>query len=265
MDSPSDLPSQLDYPAIIMEQPLEEEVEDEVDGEELTLTKSLKVNVLGQPRKNPVPLPTGIKGGRPGAIPNIKYISIEEPVRRKVNTSLTAGASIKGQNQLSHMSGLILFPEEVEFGVLKEGCTYCFTVYLKNTGVDSCRFRIKQPPPATGLRIIYNPGPIAAGMRMELNVEVYAIAVGVEGEMGVGSVRHDLEIVTQTDVLFLPISATVLTAYEYDHRSPNSPKGGKSKGAKLVSTKPPATTGIIRPRKTPLGIGNTSAASSYVR
>lgn len=45
---------------------------------------------------------------------------------------------------------------------------------------------------------------------MELNVEVYAIAVGVEGEMGVGSVRHDLEIVTQTDVLFLPISANIL-------------------------------------------------------
>lgn len=36
------------------------------------MTKSLKVNVLGQPRKKPVPLPTGIKGGRPGAIPNIK-------------------------------------------------------------------------------------------------------------------------------------------------------------------------------------------------
>ena len=90
----------------------------------------------------------------------LQYISIEEPVRRKVNTSLTAGASIKGQNQLSHMSGLILFPEEAEFGVLKEGCTYCYTVYLKNTGVDSCRFRIKQPPPATGLRIVYNPGPV---------------------------------------------------------------------------------------------------------
>ncbi|XP_056016112.1 sperm-associated antigen 17-like isoform X11 [Ostrea edulis] len=265
MDSPSDLPSQLDYPAIIMEQPLEEEGEDEDDNEELTLTRSLKVNVIGQPRKNRVPLPTGIKGGRPGAIPNIKYISVEEPVRRKVNTSLIAGASIKGQNQLSHMSGLILFPEEVEFGVLREGYTYCYTVYLKNTGVDSCRFRIKQPPPATGLRINYKPGPIAAGMRVELNVELYAIAVGVEGEMGVGSVRHDLEIVTQTDVLFLPISATVLTAYEYDHRSPNSPKGGKSNGAKLVSTKPPATTGIIRPRKTPLGVGNNSNGFSYIR
>lgn len=85
-------------------------------------------------------------------------------MRRKVNTSLTAGATIKGQNQLSHMSGLILFPEEVEFGVLKEGCTYCYTVYLKNTGIDSCRFRIKQPPPATGLRIIYNPGPVCVDL-----------------------------------------------------------------------------------------------------
>lgn len=46
--------------------------EDEDDNEELTLTRSLKVNVIGQPRKNRVPLPTGIKGGRPGAIPNIK-------------------------------------------------------------------------------------------------------------------------------------------------------------------------------------------------
>lgn len=53
--------------------------------------------------------------------------------------------------------------------------------------------------------------------------------------------------------LFTLTLPPVLTAYEYDHRSPNSPKGGKSKGAKLVSTKPPATTGIIRPRKTPLG------------
>jgi hypothetical protein len=50
-------------------------------------------------------------------------------------------------------------------------------------------------------------------MRVELNVELYAIAVGVEGEMGVGSVRHDLEIVTQTDVLFLPISANILSCY----------------------------------------------------
>ncbi|KAL4233859.1 Sperm-associated antigen 17 [Mactra antiquata] len=41
----------------------------------------------------------------------------------------------------------------------------------------------------------------------------------------------------------------VLTAHEYDNRAPNSPKGGKSPGARLISTKPPSNTGIIRPRK----------------
>ena len=36
------------------------------------LHESFKMDVLGQPRKQPVPLPSVIKGGRPGAIPNTK-------------------------------------------------------------------------------------------------------------------------------------------------------------------------------------------------
>jgi len=90
-----------------------------------------------------------------------QYISVEDPVRRKVNTIVTAGASVKGQAQLALARGLILLPEEIDFGILKEGNTYVFTVQLKNTGVDSCRFRLKQPPPATGLRVIYKPGPVS--------------------------------------------------------------------------------------------------------
>lgn len=247
-ESPSDLPSHLDYP-IILEQPTLEE-ENELSAEqEMMLAESFKMDVLGQPRKQPVPLPTVIKGGRPGAIPNTKFVQVEDPVRRRINNSLTAGAPIKGQTQLQAMRGMYLLPEEVDFGVLKEGNTYAFTVYLKNTGVDTCRFKVKQPPPATGLRVVYKPGPIAAGMKADLSIELYAIAVGVEGETGVGSIRHDLEIVTETDILFLPVAATVLTAYEFDNRSANSPRGGKSPGARLMSTKPPSTTGIIRPRK----------------
>ena len=92
----------------------------------------------------------------------LQYISIEDPVRRRINNSLVAGASVKGQTQLAQMRGLILLPEEVDFGVLKEGNTYSFTVHLKNTGVDSCRYKLKQPPPATGLRIVYKPGPVSA-------------------------------------------------------------------------------------------------------
>ncbi|XP_052284814.1 sperm-associated antigen 17-like isoform X3 [Dreissena polymorpha] len=207
-ESPSDLPSHLDYP-IIFEQPALEE-ESEFGGEHEMISQRMKMDVLGHPRSKPVPLPTVIKGGKPGAIPNTKYIQVEDPVRRKTNNSLIAGATVKGQTQLNAMRGLILLPEEVDFGVLKEGNTYAFTVLLKNTGVDTCRYKIKQPPPATGIRIIYKPGPVAAGMKAEIEVEIYAIAVGVEGESGVGSVRHELEIVTETDVIFLPITANIL-------------------------------------------------------
>jgi hypothetical protein len=47
-------------------------------------------------------------------------------------------------------------------------------------------------------------------MKTEIDVEIYAIAVGVEGETGVGSIRHELEIVTETDIIFLPIIANIL-------------------------------------------------------
>ena len=92
---------------------------------------------------------------------DFQYIQIEDPVRRKTNNSLLAGATLKGQNQLKAMRGLILLPEEIDFGVLKEGNTYGFTLLLKNTGVDTCRFKVKQPPPATGIRVNYKPGPVS--------------------------------------------------------------------------------------------------------
>ena len=48
-------------------------------------------------------------------------------------------------------------------------------------------------------------------MRAELNIEIYAIAVGVQGGRGVGNINHDLEITTETDVFHLPISANILS------------------------------------------------------
>ena len=40
--------------------------------EELLMTPSLKLNVVGEPRSNPVPLPTSILGGRPNAKTNYR-------------------------------------------------------------------------------------------------------------------------------------------------------------------------------------------------
>lgn len=57
---------------------------------------------------------------------------------------------------------------------------------------------------------------IAAGMKAELKLELYAIAIGVVGESGSGFLSHDLEICTETDLIYLPIKAQVLTADEYE-------------------------------------------------
>ena len=82
-----------------------------------------------------------------------QFLTVEEPVRRKVHTSSIATAVV--------LRGFEVLPDEIEFGILKEGCTYGYTVTLRNTGVDSCRFKIKQPPPSTGIKVIYTPGPVS--------------------------------------------------------------------------------------------------------
>lgn len=86
-------------------------------------------------------------------------------MRRRVNNTVVAGATYQGHTRLQQMRGLNLLPEDVDFGVLKEGYTYSFTVYLRNTGVDSCRFKLQQPPPATGLRVVYKPGPVSSSLK----------------------------------------------------------------------------------------------------
>lgn len=47
-------------------------------------------------------------------------------------------------------------------------------------------------------------------MDVKLNVELYAIAVGVEGDSGVGTINHQLEITTEAEIIYLPITAHIL-------------------------------------------------------
>lgn len=52
---------------------------------------------------------------------------------------------------------------------------------------------------------------VAAGMQTTFDVEIFAIAVGVEGNCGgVGQISHHLEIITETDILYLPAIACIL-------------------------------------------------------
>ena len=93
---------------------------------------------------------------------SLQFAYIEEPVRRKVNTSSVASAQIKMSRNMQNLRGFELLPDKLDFGTLKEGNTYAFTVYLKNIGVDACRFKITQPPPSTGLKVMFRPGPVSS-------------------------------------------------------------------------------------------------------
>ena len=91
----------------------------------------------------------------------LQFAEIEDTVRRKLNNLPLSGASLKSQLILQSMRGIELHPDRVDFGVLKEGNTYSFTSALKNTGLDACRFRVRQPPPSTGIKVTYKPGPVS--------------------------------------------------------------------------------------------------------
>ncbi|NWZ79701.1 SPG17 protein, partial [Poecile atricapillus] len=160
---------------------------------------SLAVDVTGQTRKEKVVLPSYLQGKKPNTIPNKK---IEDPASGKVNISSLATRQ--------DLTSFHLIPPRVTFGVLKEGCTYTTTVIMKNVGVNFSRFRVKQPPPHTGLTVMYTPGPVAAGLQVELEIEIFAMLIGRKDTGGLEEVSHDIEILTETETLLLPVKANIL-------------------------------------------------------
>ncbi|XP_027134091.1 sperm-associated antigen 17-like [Larimichthys crocea] len=171
--------------------------------------KSVLVDVTGKPRRTKVRLPTSILSSKPCSVPNQQFLSVEEPVRRKCRT-----ISLTDPNVIAR--GFQLLPSSVDFGTLQEGTSSAITVRMKNVGVDTCRFQVKQPPPATGLRVIYNPGPVAAGLHVELRVELFAMSAVQAGEVEQKNISQDIIIHTETDILYVPVTATILPERLYD-------------------------------------------------
>ena len=46
---------------------------------------------------------------------------------------------------------------------------------------------------------------MAAGLQADLKVELFAMAVGEDGAKGLAHISHNIEIMTEHDVLFLPV------------------------------------------------------------
>ncbi|OWK63893.1 Sperm-associated antigen 17 [Lonchura striata] len=137
------------------------------------------------------------------SLSHILFAKIEDPASGKVSIS-----SLATRQDLTNFH---LIPPRVTFGVLKEGCTYATTVIMKNVGVNFSRFRVKQPPPHTGLRVMYTPGPVAAGLQVALEIEIFAMLIGGKDTGGLEEVSHDIEILTEIETLLLPVKANILS------------------------------------------------------
>ncbi|KAM7366160.1 hypothetical protein PAMP_015625 [Pampus punctatissimus] len=166
--------------------------------------KAVQLDVTGKPRRTKVRLPSSILSSKPCSVLNQQFLSVEEPVRRKCRT-----ISLTNPNLI--VRGFQLLPSSVDFGTLQEGTSSAITVVMKNVGVDTCRFHVKQPPPATGLRVIYSPGPVAAGLQVQLQVQLFAMCTVQAGEVEPKKyISQDIIIHTETDILYLPVTANIL-------------------------------------------------------
>ncbi|KAG7496175.1 hypothetical protein JOB18_013507 [Solea senegalensis] len=172
--------------------------------------KSVQVDVTGKPRKSKVRLPASILCSKPCSVPNKQFLSVEEPVRRKCRMISLMDPKVV-------MRGFQLFPSSVDFGTVQEGTNSTIIVLMRNVGVDTCRFHVKQPRAATGLRVIYNPGPVPAGLYVELQVQLFAMCSAETGEeVPKKHISHDIVIHTETDIIYLPVTALIVPERLYD-------------------------------------------------
>uniref|UniRef100_A0A3B3QX36 Uncharacterized protein n=1 Tax=Paramormyrops kingsleyae TaxID=1676925 RepID=A0A3B3QX36_9TELE len=137
-----------------------------------------------------------------------QFLRAEEPVRR---TLRTASVSALAGVAKAALRGFELLPTNIDFGMLRGGATYSVPVIMRNVGLDSCRFSVKQVPPSTGLRVTYQPGPVAAGMKTDLQVQLFAQEPQDPDKEA--HLSHQIEILTETEILYLPVTANILQPF----------------------------------------------------
>lgn len=96
---------------------------------------------------------------------------------------------------------------------------------------------------------MYTPGPVAAGLQVELEIEIFAMPIGGESTNGLEEISHDIEIITETETLLLPVRATVLRSEIFECRPQGYPQGGMAAAVRAVSTSPRPRVRITLPRK----------------
>lgn len=149
--------------------------------------KSSSRDLLGNERKTPPKIPKSIL--QQTGTPNTKQISLDNSIKRKVQTSSTTKRESQGL--------FVIYPAAIQFVV---GKSHHEVITLTNAGVDVGRFTIKQPHNKQ-LKIRYSPGPVAPGISVKIVVEYSPTENPLEDE---------IVIETELEIFRIPVVSKVL-------------------------------------------------------
>ena len=170
-----------------------------------------------------------------------RYTAEDTPVRRKIKTSSSifqdkvvrsrgdgGPSTYLSAEVMQNAANFEVIPHKIHMGRLCEGCCYKVIATVKNIGSDTSRFRLTRRNKKNRdgkfdggadstihqLRVIYRAGPLAAGMHARLELDIKA--------KGVGIVEDHFEIVTEHQILKVPVTCEIVTPLAHDPRHVNS-------------------------------------------
>jgi hypothetical protein len=148
-----------------------------------------------------------------------KKMTVEE-----VESQQNAMINSKLQDPLSR--SLSIAPENMRFGVLKEGGVYTMVCKVQNMGDQLARFRIRQPDHDM-VRILYQPTPLAPGVAQLLQVQISALRVD--------ALETQFHVVDNTFIYILKVFARIVSESNFDElERENQRTKGKSVLSPLV-------------------------------
>ncbi|KAJ3033734.1 Sperm-associated antigen 17 [Rhizophlyctis rosea] len=103
---------------------------------------------------------------------------------------------------------------------------------MTNVGNDSTRFKIRQPVRSfrvgahagededDEIVVGFKPGPVAPGMHTKLLITLQASVIHDKGGSRIRNIENKFEIVTETEIMHVNVSATVIPKSSYDISPP---------------------------------------------
>ncbi|PRP86066.1 sperm-associated antigen 17 [Planoprotostelium fungivorum] len=132
---------------------------------------------------------------------NGKPSKTESPGKRKTRTVVLGNTNLPGVPVPLTTHLFDVFPPKIDFGTVALGHTYKTVIQLVNIGIDTGRYKVKQPK-SKELKVHYVPGPVAPGITVKMDLEYSPTSLdALEDQV--------LRIDTENETFNLPIRAVV--------------------------------------------------------